>query len=618
MLPDKILSKSLFVFLLCLILTACGSTQTTTRVVQPVENSPEPEVVMPTEQTSLAYIASLLEQQPLNRDVIFPAVKQLVIEGQYDYARALLFTFAPYAQQEDLPLFQSLLAISSQPESDVINHSWLQYKFDEDALEKKRLQRLVSLQLKTGNDIAAMLTQLALTPDDIQLHLLLTEKLARMPTGELRDLESQYPVLRPHAALVSIQREYGNQPEQLTAAVQQFQQVYYAHPLSQNLPNGLQQAMSFQGASKQDVVVMLPLSGRFETTGNAIKQGILAAYFAQNAAQEQVSVRFLDTVALAKTELLQQASNADWVIGPLLKENIDAVVPFLPLSVKRLALNRVDADVRGELALTLGDTQTAYFGLAPEDEAIQLAHHVFKQGYRHPIVVASELGVGQRMLQAFTQTWKTLSPLTTDDRNMATFDTVEFESIDNLGEALATALGVSQSDENIRQINRMTNRILYDQNRSRQDIDAIVVFASPEQLSLINPMVEASISPFRAQTVPVYASSRSIERTDAPNQLRDLENVRFLDAPFVLMPERWTTESNQVSALWPEQRASFSRLFAFGFDALTMLSELPVLASLPGYRFEGMSGSMKMNEYAEIERLLPMAQIRQQQVTQME
>ncbi|MFC3092641.1 penicillin-binding protein activator [Alteromonas sediminis] len=614
----RISIKGLLIVCACTLLQACGSTQTVSPIPTKAMTASPTDVVQSNEKLDINSIAPLLQAMPIDGKAILQTAKQLIIEAQPDMAKALLFAYAPHAQQEDIDLFKSLLALSTKPLPDYVNESWLQHPFTEAPLEQKRLQLLVELHNKQGDAISALLAQLALAPEDMQIHLQLVEYLASMSSADVRALETQHSALRPHSALVTIQREHGGSPERLAEAIAQFQQVYFAHPLALNIPPSMLTASVVTNSAKQDVIVMLPLSGRFESTGSAIKQGILAAFFALNESEERVSVRFLDTALMPSEQLIQEAATANWVIGPLLRENIDAVVPFLPLSVKRLALNRVEADVRSELALTLGNTQTAYFGLAPEDEAEQLAQHVYKQGYRHPIVVASDIGVGQRMLQAFTRKWQRMRATRSVPQGHVGFDIVEFDTIDNLGSALADALGVSQSDENISQINRMTNRIVYDQNRSRQDIDAIVVFATPEQLSLINPMVEASISPFRQQSVPVYASSRSIERTDAPNQLRDLENVRFLDAPFVLAPERWQAESEQLSALWPEQRASFARLFAFGFDALTMLSEIHTLAAMPGYRFEGMSGSLRMNQYAEIERQLPMAEVSQQQVSSLE
>ena len=177
------------------------------------------------------------------------------------------------------------------------------------------------------------------------------------------------------------------------------------------------------------------------------------------------------------------------------------------------------------------------------------------------------------------------------------------------------ALGVKQSEDNAQQIDRLTNRILYDQTRSRQDIDAIVVFASPEEMALINPMVEASISPFRQQVVPVFATSRSIEKNTARNTLRDLENVQFLDAPLLLQPENWPEINATLAQVWPNHSANFSRLFAFGYDAFSMLPQVPRLARLPAYRYDGLSGTLQMTKHAEIKRTLPMARIQQQTIS---
>ena len=43
------------------------------------------------------------------------------------------------------------------------------------------------------------------------------------------------------------------------------------------------------------------------------------------------------------------------------------------------------------------------------------------------------------------------------------------------------------------------------------DIDAVVVFAGIQETELLNPIIEASLSPFGNAQLPVYASSKSIE-----------------------------------------------------------------------------------------------------------
>lgn len=622
MLTDKVLKVNKLTslnFLLCGILTlltvACSSTPPDKGNASPVVENRHTD----TEDQNKLELTNIIEQvksELLTREQLFRAAEAFISNEQNRQARAILFALAKNASPSEQARLKSLVALTAVAGESVADVSVLQQPFDNPVLEEKRFKLLVEHYTLQGNMLSAAIVTLQRQPDAIDVHHQVLQHLSQLQQQQLKEVEANYPILRPHVALVNIQRNTGARGPALSRALAQFQQVYYAHPLAKNLPESLLAATALTPEVITEIAVMLPLSGRFASTGMAIKQGMLAAYYQlqERSEGDTFTLTFLDTAGLSTESLVAAAQDANWVIGPLLKENVEQVIPKLPISVKRLALNRVEPQQRSEFALTLADTQTAYFGLAPEDEAEQLAQHVHAQGYRHPILVAPMTGVGQRMQDAFVSRWQNLKSQVVV-ANAQSLDIVEFETIDNLGESLADALGVGQSEQNIKQIDRMTNRSIHDQTRSRQDIDAIVVFASPEQLSLINPMVEASISPFRQQVVPVYASSRSLERTDAPNQLRDLENVRFLDAPFLLDDQRWQAQRQYVSTLWPQQRYSFSRLFAFGYDAITLLPVVPAMALLPAYRYAGMTGELRMNDDAEIQRYLPMAMISEQNIT---
>jgi outer membrane PBP1 activator LpoA protein len=606
-----------FVFVFLLTLWSCGSAPTKKQTAKaPTIQKIEPEVTE--SRLTIEQIRENLQQEAVDVDLALNQVEMLIEVADTETAQALLYAIAPFIEESQFDRAKLLLALSSPAYTANIDTDWLLQPSNSDTLESRRQTLLTDAYLRQGQNIEAAAVQAEQHKQDAEIHHQIFAQLTALPDSQLKDIETQHPSLRPHTALVQITRQLGHDDTALATAVQQFEQVYFAHPLTQPLPDSLGAALLLTPTKVNNVSVMLPLSGRFATTGDAIRQGMLAAYFALNAEQEAPKIRFLDTATLTHQELVNQSEGSDWVIGPLLKENIDAVSELLPETTKRLALNRLDPAQYQDLASDVTLQQTAYFGLTPEDEAIQLAEHVSRSGYKRPIVVASKMGASKRMLDAFAANWKRTHKATLAYSGKDSLDIVEFETIDKLSESLADALGVGQSEANAAQIDRLTNRILYDQTRSRQDIDAIIVFANPGEMALINPMVEASISPFRQQVVPVFATSRSIEKSTARNTLRDLENVRFLDAPLLLQPEEWPDITTTLQQIWPNQTANFNRLFAFGYDAFTMLPQLPRLAQLPAYQYPGLSGQLQMTAKGEIKRTLPMAQIQQQTVTMIE
>ena len=268
-----------------------------------------------------------------------------------------------------------------------------------------------------------------------------------------------------------------------------------------------------------------------------------------------------------------------------------------------LALNRVD-----EIGLGTSTTQNnvAYFSLSPEDEAVQLAEILFNKNLHKPILVASEQAPYPRMQAAFTARWQQLHELANTQNNI---DIVTFSDNDSLREGITRALDVEQSKERIQQIRVMVNEELYNVPRSRQDIDAVVVFAGIQETELLNPIIEASLSPFGNAQLPVYASSKSIEYDNSQNQWRDLQDVHFVDIPLLLPGNAWQTYQQQSALLWPEPQPQQQRLFAFGVDAFNLLAELPDLLATRVRSTEGLTGTLSINRFGEFRRWLPVAVI---------
>ncbi|QJR80086.1 penicillin-binding protein activator [Alteromonas pelagimontana] len=424
--------------------------------------------------------------------------------------------------------------------------------------------------------------------------------------------ESQFPALEPFLALRQLIQESGLQPRQLQQALNQFKQVFRGSPIVEYWPQELDQAVSLNPPSIDQIVVLLPLSGRLESTGLAVKEGILAAYYQtleqQNRPERQPTLKFVDTVNKNAEELVASIGDSRWVIGPLLKENVDAINSVRPVNINMLALNRLDELQQEGTQEGFDVPRTAYFALAPEDEAYQLADHIFHHGYRAPILISAKNTINQRMHEAFELRWQQLNKNDVK-RKHVNLTTVTFTDSSSLREGITEALDVAQSKSRINQIEYMVNEELYNVPRNRRDVDAIVVFASPEQTELLNPMIEASLSPFNGKTVPVYATSRSMEYDSGKNQWRDLQNVRFIDMPWMLPEHQWQSLSQQTAELWPQRSTQTSRFFAFGVDAYNLLPYLPNLALLPQVTVAGLTGELSMNKSREIIRLLPQAVI---------
>jgi outer membrane PBP1 activator LpoA protein len=173
---------------------------------------------------------------------------------------------------------------------------------------------------------------------------------------------------------------------------------------------------------------------------------------------------------------------------------------------------------------------------------------------------------------------------------------------------------VQQSRDRISILERYLGQEMFSVTRNRKDIDAFVVFANAKQTELINPMIEASISTFSDDIQPVFASSRSYNHKLNKNSLRDLQNVIFIDMPWLLDETLNVELLTQYETVFGEASTAQKRLFAFGYDALNLIGKIQPLQKVQGLLLPGLTGSLAINDKNQVTRTLPRAKITTRQI----
>lgn len=613
-------------------LTACTTSTVTTprsapQVSQPSQ-APQPDV-SPQALLRQARSADDRGQLAQRNQLLLQAAAGFIAQQDLLRAQAVLTTLAEEPlPREDQLLLQALMVESALTQSPVEVAKLmplLSPLASDPAIRSRQLTLQSQLHQQNKEWLAAAQAYAQVMPDTETAVAQVWQWLKQASAADRKLAGSPNSALAPFLALHNLLAEHGHDPGELRRALDQFTRVYRGTALVNHLPAEVTTAANARPQSVDQVAVLLPLSGRFAASGMAVKEGILAAYYQQLQTQGQArspQLTFHDTQQLTPQNLAGEIGNAQYVIGPLLKDSLDTLVPAMPTGVRVLALNRPDDDpmvsigtvdsplIPPALALPQLDRQATWFALAPEDEAYQLAEHMAAQGYRSPIVVAAQGAIYQRLLDAFERRWQARQPPGTDNR----LNIVTFNDSSSLKDGITAALGVAQSKERIDQIRYMVNEKLHNVTRNRRDIDAIVVFASPEQTELLNPMVEASLSPFDGSMVPVYATSRSMEYDSSKNQWRDLQNVRFIDMPWMMPGNPWQSLSQQASQLWPDRPTPYARFFAFGVDAFEMLPKTEQMALLPQISHAGLTGTLSVNGKGQVIRRLPQAIISDQAI----
>lgn len=576
----------------------------------------------------------LQNNQPVLAQQVLYEVKEDGVTGANQSYYSLLVTKA-YAGMPDAPA-EELLAML-----DGVNAT------GEAAFQKAELQ--TQLYTQQGNFAAAANSVLKTNLTDDEKVQQVWEWITSIPTSSLDSVGKAYPDLSPFITLRKLTEENASSPNKLARSLQQFKQVYRGHVLENALPENVIKATQLTDAGANDIAVLLPLSGRLERTGQVVKDGIMAAYYADVEKRQDEHLlprlRFIDTNNADTQHLLSAIGETKFIIGPLLKDTVESLIPNLPVGVNVLALNRPEelpentparnsavtssnalaaqgsltssTDLVGEntqdefRSLDL-PTSLNYYGLAPEDEAKQLAEFIFNKGYRAPIVIAAQSSLYQRMDTTFKKHWRMLN--SQENKQRANITSVSFNDSNSLREGITQALDVAQSNERINQIEYMTNDEVYNMPRSRRDIDAIVAFASPQDTELLNPIIEASLNPYDGKLVPVYATSRSMDYDSGKNQWRDLQNVHFIDMPWLMPSHKWQPLQQEVEQAWQNQNTMQKRLFAFGFDAYQLLPQLGMLNTLKYLSHEGLTGTLSLNQQGEVIRKQPQAIIRNEKV----
>jgi len=420
-------------------------------------------------------------------------------------------------------------------------------------------------------------------------------------------LANIYPALKDYYALLQLIEDEALNDEIRQANIQQWLTQYPNSTVAQALPKQIAEYLSLGDSSHKNTVVLLPLSGRLVSQGEAIKQGILAAYL-NNAKQlnnqNNPSITFLDTGSqnsLSENITSELLSEFDIVIGPLLKSHIEQIAQITVPAQKRVLLNQADiSDNQGEVL-------RAFYSLSPEQEAEQLAMLMQSEGIHKPILIDDNSNIAKRMSDAFSDAWiqaNQVSGKVAKSEQSQGVQKISYTDNKSMRIGITAALDVLQSQRRIQQLSNLSSERVYSVTRNRRDLDAFVVFAKPDDLELINPIIEASISLFTDKQIPVFASSYSYDHKQNKNTQRDLRNLVFIDMPWLLPNGRSASLSKQVDQLFNQPPSAFLRLFAFGYDAFSISENIAQLSTFQHMNIKGLTGKLSVDSDKSLVRQL--------------
>lgn len=424
------------------------------------------------------------------------------------------------------------------------------------------------------------------------------DELARIPEKVLATMQASAPdVLGGWMNLTQIMKT--TPPAGLSTELAKWQARYSGHPASGQFLRSLlsQRQGTLPGQAHTGtappaatapgttafVGVMLPLSGPYASAAQALRTGLLAAYYADpNPAKPPL--RFVDTGTGNIHQLYRKLADegAKTIIGPLLKENLATLSGAGELAVPVLALNQTPE---------VSNDRIYQFGLTPEHEVEQAAGSAWFDGYQSALVLAPATSFGQRMVKHFEAYWNQLGGTV---RTIKTYPYHGEDFTASVRSLLSAAPLATQAQITLPPI-----------QAGRQGADFIFLISDARDAHLIMPQLTFH----QGEPIAVYATSHVYSgRTDAGAD-RDLNGLIFCDIPWLLDPSDSGPLSQQsLSSQIQQTPSDYLRLIALGIDAYRLLPKLERFGAEPRSRYSGATGTLSLNSGNRIQRQLHCAQ----------
>lgn len=351
-------------------------------------------------------------------------------------------------------------------------------------------------------------------------------------------------------------------PREAQALWQSWQAMHPDHPASIAPPKQLKLLAQYDAPR---ITVMLPLSGRLAGVGEAVRDGMVAGYLADQASTETVpslgessvataDVTFFDSNVLGDAALLSQIndSNSDVIVGPLLKERGQRLLaassrPSLAVISERLApswivLNRIEEGGQTQPSPMSGVVYQ--FAPAIEDEALTLAKHLRARGHDRLMVVTNRESWAYRATQALKSQWQGAMVF------------ADFERPREITGTIGTAMDVAASQQRHNELQRLLSEEIEFLPRGREDLDAVVAFTSALEAKALVPALQFHF----ADELPVFATSQSARS----GKLSDIAGFHVTELPLLADPD---PVAAGMAATFNLREQPLLELFALGLDA---------------------------------------------------
>lgn len=298
------------------------------------------------------------------------------------------------------------------------------------------------------------------------------------------------------------------------------------------------------------LAVLLPLSGNLATAAAPVRDGFLTAYYGEMRRRPEVSFYDTSIGAVAAYDRAVTEGN-DFVVGPLGRDEVNALFTRDSLPVPMLALNRAQVPP---------PAGNASFSLSPEDEGLAAAEFLLERGARRVLVIGAEDDTQRRAVTTLRERLAERGGVVTDVVGEGTADFAPFAAKEGGVDAIFFAVRGSSA---------------------RQLLPRIALAGLAGK--------------------PRVATSQLLSGTGKPEDDRVLDGIAFPSESWTTRGVRGLPPAASAAAVLPNAKGAAARLFAFGYDAWLITAYLEHLANSAN-GLDGATGVLRIDGFGNVQR----------------
>ena len=295
------------------------------------------------------------------------------------------------------------------------------------------------------------------------------------------------------------------------------------------------------------LAVLLPLTGGQAAAASAVRDGFLSGYYGES--RRKPAVRFYDTAGGANAAYGRAvAEGNDFVVGPLGRDEVDAVFADDTPQVPLLALNRGNR---------MPPAGSAGFSLSPEDEGISLAQYLIERGAKRVLIVGGGED-GQRRSASAAKA-----------------------QLERRGVQVAGNVGIGA-----------------DYAPLAPGVDALLLAMKGPQARALMPQL--ALAGINAATR--VATSQITSGTGKPAEDAVLDGIVYPTESWGVRGVSGLPSQASAAARLDTAKGPAARLFAFGFDAWLVTAYLERLALSANAGIDGATGRLSLDGFGNVLR----------------